>query len=263
MSQQLLSVIIIAGNEEQMIVDCLKSCNFANEIILVDSNSTDKTIQLAKKTIFKIIVKSLKDISKCNFSYWRNQGYKLSTSQWILYLDADERISVDLKKEILSIINRPNNKYTNYDIPRANYFLGKRVKFGGSYPDYVKRLFRRDSFNGYQGTLHEQPNIIGQTSKLKNNLIHYTHRDLHSMLNKSINWTTFEAELLYKNNHPPVVWWRIIRMMITKIFQRLIQQSMWRDGTVGWISVIFESFDTFMIYAQLWELQQKNNKIII
>jgi hypothetical protein len=69
-----------------------------------------------------------------------------------------------------------------------------------------------------------------------------------------------EAQALFQNNHPPVVWWRFIRMMLTKIWQRLIVQRMWQDGVVGWISVIFETFDTFLIYARLWELQQKQNK---
>lgn len=257
----LLSIIIITGNEEKMITDCLKSCKFADEVILVDNNSTDKTTEIAQKTIPKIIIKSIKDNSNCNFSHWRNLGFKISTGLWILYLDTDERITPALRKEIQSVIRSSNNKFTNYDIPRANYFLGKRVKFGGTYPDYVKRLFKRDSFKGYRGILHEQPDIIGQSGILKNNFIHLTHRDLISMLNKSIKWTKYEAKLLYDDNHPPIVWWRLIRMMITKLFDRLILQNMWRDGTVGWISVIFESFDTFMIYAQLWELQQKNYKI--
>jgi hypothetical protein len=79
------------------------------------------------------------------------------------------------------------------------------------------------------------------------------------MLIKSISWTDTEAKMLLAVNHPPVVWWRILRMMFTKIWERLIRQQMWRDGTVGWISAIFESFDTFMIYARLWELQQKRS----
>ena len=76
------------------------------------------------------------------------------------------------------------------------------------------------------------------------------------MLQKSINWTLVQAKTIYNSQHPPIVWWRIIRMMLTKIWERLIIQQMWRDGLVGWISVIFEMFDTSMIYSQVWELQQ-------
>ena len=257
-----LSIIILAGNEEKMIVDCLKSCNWVSEIILVAANSTDDTVSLAKKTISSIkIVKTTDEYNK-NFSKWRNLGFQNATKDWILYIDADERITSELKQEIIQKINIKNNFISHYDIPRANYYLGKRVRFGGSYPDYVKRLYLRKNFKGYKGILHEEPLIIGPLEHLKSDLLHYTHRDLTSMVNKTLAWTDMEAKALFQNNHPPVVWWRFIRMMLTKIWERLIVQKMWRDGTVGWISVLFETFDTFLIYARLWEIQQKQNKQI-
>ncbi|MDD4026871.1 MAG: glycosyltransferase family 2 protein [Candidatus Shapirobacteria bacterium] len=262
MIQKNLSIIVLAGNEEQMIVDCLKSCNWTNEIILVAANSTDNTVNLAKKTIPSIKIIKTKDEYNKNFSKWRNLGYQAATKDWILYIDADERIPLKLKKEIISNINKKNNKISHYDIPRANHYLGKRVHFGGSYPDYVKRLYCKKYFKGYKGILHEEPLIVGFLEHLKSDLLHYTHRDLNSMVNKTLAWTDMEAKALFQNNHPPVVWWRFIRMMLTKIWQRLIIQKMWCDGTVGWISVLFETFDTFLIYARLWEIQQKQNNQI-
>jgi len=254
-----LSIIILAGNEEKMIVDCLKSCNWVEEIILVAANSSDNTVSLAKKTISNIKIIKTQDEYNKNFSKWRNLGYKNATKEWILYIDADERITLNLKKEIIKKINIKNNQISHYAIPRANHYLGKRVRYGGSYPDYVKRLYKKDEFQGYQGILHEEPIIKGAIEHLKSDLLHYTHRDLSSMVNKTLVWTDMEAKALFQNNHPPVVWWRFIRMMLTKIWERLIIQKMWRDGTVGWISVLFESFDTFLIYARLWEIQQKQN----
>jgi len=257
-----LSIIILAGNEEQMIVDCLKSCNWTNEIILVAANSTDDTVNLAKKIIPSIkVVKTIDEYNK-NFSKWRNLGFKNATKDWILYIDADERITPELKQEIIKKINIKNNSITHYAIPRANHYLGKRVRYGGSYPDYVKRLYCREYFKGYKGILHEEPLIEGPLEHLKSDLLHFTHRDLNSMVNKTLVWTDMEAKALFQNNHPPVVWWRFIRMMLTKIWERLIIQKMWKDGTVGWISVLFETFDTFLIYARLWEIQQKQNKQI-
>lgn len=255
-----LSIIILAGNEEKMIVDCLKSCNWTDEIILVAANSTDNTVALAKKTIPSIkIVKTIDEYNK-NFSKWRNLGFNNATKNWILYIDADERITPKLKQEIIQKINIQNNPISHYAIPRDNHYLGKRVRYGGSYPDYVKRLYCKKDFKGYKGILHEEPIINGPLEHLKSDLLHYTHRDLNSMVNKTLVWTDMEAQALFQNNHPPVVWWRFIRMMLTKIWERLIVQKMWRDGTVGWISVLFETFDTFLIYARLWEIQQKQNK---
>ncbi len=254
-----LSIIILAGNEEKMIVDCLKSCFFAEEIILVAANSTDNTINLAKQTIPLIKIIKTNDGYNRNFSKWRNLGLKNSTKDWILYIDSDERVDQFLQKEISKIVTN-KSQFSHFAIPRANFYLGKRVKHGGSYPDYVIRLFQKKYLHGYQGILHEQPQVDGQISYLKSDLSHFTHRDLSSMLQKTLVWTDMEAKALYDHNHPPVVWWRFIRMMFTKIWERLIKQQMWKDGTVGWISVIFETFDTFLIYARLWEIQQKAKK---
>jgi len=257
-----LSIIVLAGNEEKMIIDCLKSCDWVDEIILVAANSTDNTINLARKNIPAIkIVKTIDEYNR-NFSKWRNLGFKNATKDWLLYIDADERITPKLKKEIIKKINTKNNQFSHYAIPRANYYLGHRVRYGGSYPDYIKRLYCKKYFKGYKGILHEEPIIDGRLEHLKSNLLHYTHRDLASMVNKTLVWTDMEAQALFQNNHPPVVWWRFIRMMLTKIWERLIIQKMWKDGTVGWISVLFETYDTFLIYARLWEIQQKQNKQI-
>lgn len=257
-----ISIIILAGNEEKMIVDCLKTCNWASEIVLVAANSSDNTVSLAKKTIPSIKVVKTEDEYNKNFSKWRNLGFKSSTQQWIIYIDADERVTPDLQRKIIAIVKSKNSKFTHYAIPRANHFLGQRVRYGGSYPDYVKRLYNRDFFNGYKGVLHEEPIITGELGYIDSDLLHYTHRDLTSMVNKTLVWSDTEAQALFKSGHPPVVWWRFIRMMLTKLWERLVKQQMWRDKEVGWVSVIFEVFNTFLIYARLWELQQKQNQKI-
>lgn len=251
-----LSTIILCGNDETLILDCLKNIDFSDEIIVVAANSTDNSKKIIKKFDNNIkIIESNDDYGK-HFSKWRNMGYKAAKGEWLLYIDTDERITPGLKEEIISTINS-KEKYTHYAVPRANFFLGKRVKSGGTYPDYQKRLFSKKNFTGYKGVLHEEAQTTGDISYLKNDLQHYTHRDLTSMLKKTIIWTELEAKALYDSNHPPVVWWRFIRMMLTKFWERLIIQKMWKDGIVGWISVIFEMFDTFIIYARLWELQQR------
>jgi len=248
-----ITIIINAGNEAEMIAPCLRSARFADELVFVAANSTDNTLQIVKKITPQAKIITVFDSYGKNFAKWHNIGLKNATSDWVFHLDADERISPALKDEITSTIRSP--QHNHYAIPRANHFLGRRVKFGGSYPDYVKRLFRRDQLKKWVGQLHEEPIINGPIGYLQNDLLHFTHRDLSSMLAKSILWTDIEAKALHAASHPPIVWWRFLRMMLTKLWQRLIAQQMWRDGTVGWISVIFEMFDTFLIYARLWEIQ--------
>jgi len=247
-----LSVVIIAKDEEKMIEDCLESVKWADEIILVDSGSTDRTVTIAEKFGAKII--SVPG-EKLEFSHWRNQGLKAAKGKWILYLDADERITPELKKEIKGIIKKGEG--AAFAIPRRNFYLGKEVRFGGAWPDYVKRFFKKDKLKKWEGRLHEEPVYEGKLKHLKEPMIHLTHRDLSSMVEKTRGWSKIEADLLYQAKHPPVTWWRILRIMLGEFWLRGIKQQGWRDGTVGWIEIVFQMFSRFITYARLWEMQQR------
>jgi len=249
-----ISIIIIAGCEETVIERALKSASFADEIIFVAANSNKGTINLAKKYTEKIY--QTEDEFGKHFAKWRNLGLSKANNDWVFYLDSDEEITLDLKTELINIAKR-ESEYSHYAVPRQNYYLGKKVRFGGSWPDYVKRYFRRSALKKWQGKLHEQPIISGEIGYLSHFLNHYTHRDLTSMMEKTIAWTELEAKALHEAGHPPVAWWRFFRMMATKFWERMIKQKAWKDGTVGWINSIFEVFNTFIIYARLWEMQNK------
>jgi len=246
-----LSVIVIAKNEEQMIRDCLASIKWADEIILVDSGSTDKTMEIAKKYSARII--SL-PTEKLEFARWRNVGLREAKGEWILYLDADERVTPELQKEIKESIKY----FTAYEIPRQNFYLGKEMHYGGAWPDYVKRLFFKEKLRYWERELHENPVFDGEMGRLKNPIIHIAHRDLSLMVEKTREWSKIEAELLYKTGHPPVTWWRILRIMLSEFWLRGVKLQGWRDGTVGWIEIIFQMFSRFVTYGRLWELQQKH-----
>lgn len=252
-----LSAVILARNEEGVIEDCLESVKWADEIILVDSGSTDKTCKIAKEYGAKIVDVAFKGLE---FSRWRNLGKEKAIGDWILYVDADERATPLLRTEIEKELERKPQPYTAFSIPRRNFFLGREMRYGGAWPDYVKRLFLKKKLNRWERKLHEDPIFEGKMGKLENPLVHITHRDLTSMLTKTIAWTEIEAELLYRAKHPPVVWWRFFRMMATKFFERIVKLGGWRDGTEGWINAIFETFNTFIIYARLWERQQKDER---
>jgi glycosyltransferase involved in cell wall biosynthesis len=250
-----LSVVILAKNEEEVIEDCLKSVKWAKEIVLIDSGSTDGTLKIAGKHGARIVEVKSKGFE---FARWRNLGKEKAAGGWLLYLDADERVTPQLRGEIQKTISK--TKFAAYEIPRRNFFLGREMRHGGAWPDYVQRLYRKGRLKRWVGKLHEYPVIEGKKGRLENPLIHLTHRDLSSMLEKTIEWTKIEANLLYQAKHPPVVWWRFFRMMAAKFFERIIKQGGWRDGTEGWINAIFETFNTFIIYARLWEKQQGGKK---
>ncbi len=196
-----LSIIINAGNEEGIISQALKSALFADEIVFVAANSTDHTVDIVKKIAPHAKIIKIFDSYGQNFDKWHNLGLKNATQDWVFHLDADERITPPLHREIISTIKNPQSDY--YAVPRANYFLGKRVHYGNSYPDYVKRLFPRLKIKKWLGKIHEEPIITGNIGYLKNDLLHFTHRNLRSMLQKTILWTDSSSGslvALFKND---------------------------------------------------------------
>ncbi len=252
-----LSVIIIAKNEEKLIGDAIRSAKFADEVIVIDTGSSDKTPLIAKKLGARVIKMPSQKLA---FAHWRTEAIKKAKGAWIFYLDADERITPKLRNAILKIIKQPPEKnVVAYAVPRKNYYLGRRVRWGGSWPDYVKRLFWKEALKKWSGKLHEEPVFEGKLEILPAPLKHYTHRDLTSMVAKTIAWSRLEAEELYRAHHPPVTWWRILRIMLTELWQRGIKQQGFRDGTVGVIEVIFQMFSRFVTYARLWEKQNSKS----
>lgn len=250
-----LSVIVIAKNEEKLISDCLESVSWADEIIVLDTGSTDKTVEIAKRKKAKVFLSKEKEM---NFSSWRNEALKKAKGDWVLFLDADERITPALKEEIESVIKEES--FWAYAIPRQNYYLGKPVRWGVLGPDYVKRLFKREKHKGWEGRLHEEPIFEGELGHLKEPMIHLSHRDLSSMVEKTRKWSKVEAKLLYDAGHPKMVWWRFLRIMLTEFWYRGIRLQGFRDGDVGFIEVIFQMFSRFLTYARLWEMQQLKGK---
>ncbi|MCX6793699.1 MAG: glycosyltransferase family 2 protein [Candidatus Gottesmanbacteria bacterium] len=241
-----LSAIIIAKNEEQRIAKCLESVAFANERIVVDNGSTDQTVQLAKEHGAKVFTVKEKD-----FSVLRELGLREATGTWVLYIDADEEVGEKLQKEIQHVI-RSGSKI-GYFIKRNTYFLGRHWP----YQDKVERLFLRDSLRGWHGTLHETPLYVGTIGALSNPLVHRTHRTLEEMVAKTNEWSRLEAKLRLDAHHPPVVWWRLLRVMITGFGRSFFTQGGWKAGTVGWIESVYQGFSMFITYAKLWEMQQK------
>jgi len=251
-----LSVVIIVKNEEEFIHDCLESVKWADEVILLDGGSIDKTLEIAKEYSVRIISQKEK---KMDYAAWHNQGIEEAKYDWIFYVDADERVTPLLKEEVLKI--KEDDKYTAYAIPRRNFLLGRELRFGGWYPDYQMRLFEKAKLKNWEGGLHEHPIVDGLVGKFNNPLVHLQPEKIEPALEKSIKWSDFESKLLYDSKHPRMSWWRVLRMGLTTIFERGIKNRGFQDGTEGWIETIYQSFHTMIVYMKLWELQmlEKNN----
>jgi len=248
-----LSVIILTHNNSSLILDCLSSVKSADEIIIVDDNSTDETLKLAKPFQPTIIQHKL-----TSFSSQRNLALKQVKSDWVLFLDSDEQVSPELAREITSKIAASN--YSAYRMKRLNYFFGRAIKHGGYWPDWQTRLFKVKDFNKFTGAVHETPHFSGSLSDLENHLTHFSHRNLAEGLEKSLIWTKKEAEEFIKAGHPPITWWRIIKVMVWEFCFRYFKKLGLLDGYVGFIESLIQAINRFFVYQQVWELQQNENR---
>lgn len=245
-----LTTIILTKNEEEMIADCIDSVSFSDEIIVVDSDSTDRTVEVAKHLNAKVIQ------AKTNsFAQRRNAGLRMAKNPIILYVDADERVSGELRENIKKILqNKLEEGIAGYILSRQNFYLGNHP-----WPkiELMERLFYKKNLSEWEGVLHETPKVQGKMKEISGLLLHYTHRNLSEMLAKTILWSQLEAKLRFDAKHPKMSLWRFPRVMVPVFFDYYIRQRGWKLGVVGFIESIYQSFSIFITYARLWEMQRK------
>lgn len=191
---QTISVAIAVYNEEKNLKDCLKSLrDLAQEIVVVDGSSTDKTVEVAQEYGAKIKVTT----NKSNFHINKQKAIDLATKDWILQLDADERVTPELIKEIKSEIRsasrRTKSETNGYWIPRKNWFLGRFLTKGGQYPDYTLRLYRKGKGHLPQIHVHEQAEVVGKVEYLEHALLHYPYKNFSSYL---VKWNRYNDLLV-------------------------------------------------------------------
>lgn len=247
-----VSALIIAKNEEKNIEDCLKSVSWADEIIFIDSKSTDATVEIAKKYTDKIIVHDWQ-----GYAYARDLSLKNAACNWIISLDADERVSPELKDEINNLLKKNHNK-NGYLIPRRNYFLDKVIKTCFWYPDYQMRFFRKDSASVSMREVHEGFVVKGEHGILKNDLIHFTHQDLFSTFEKINKYSSLEIKEI--ENSKPVKKMDLIIHPIAAFLNHYISRKGYKDGIHGMMVSIVHAMTNMMRYMKLWEKQNVESK---
>lgn len=243
-----LLAYVITRNEESRIGDCLRSLAFADRIIVVDNDSTDRTTEIARSYGAEVISSATGD-----FSRLRSLALPDAREDWILYVDADEIVPQKLANEIRRVMvsASPTSATGGYFIKRENHYLGRKWPVG----DRMQRLFRRSMLIGWEGSLHESARIRGEYGELDHVLVHHTHRTLREMVEKTNSWSETEAQLRLNAHHPPVVPWRLFRVMLTGFVNSYFRQGGWRAGTHGVIEGVFQGFSMFVTYAKLWEKQ--------
>lgn len=190
-----LSVVLATYNEEKNIRECLKSVkNFVDEIIVVDGGSKDKTVEISRKLGAKVKITNNPPIFHIN----KQKAINVATKDWILQLDADERVSSSLEEEIKGILKKQKTSINGYWLPRKNWFLGRFLKKGGQYPDYTLRLYKRGKGWLPQKSVHEQAKVTGKVGYLKNPLIHIADPEFSRYLKRFDRYTDLIADELTK-----------------------------------------------------------------
>ncbi|MGE5041947.1 MAG: glycosyltransferase family 2 protein [Candidatus Levyibacteriota bacterium] len=247
----MISAIIITSNEEDVLEQCLRSLQgFADEIIIVDSNSKDKTVGIAKKYKAHVVEHKLE-----SFAEQRNIGKDYAKGEWIFYIDSDERLTDEFKEEAkLEMASfDPGSNVGGFYVRRKTFYLGKDWGFA----DRVQRLFYKEKLRDWFGVVHETPQIAGEFGSISAPILHYTHRNLEHMVEKTNKWSDYEADLRIKADHPRMSWWRFPRVMITSFLRSYLKEGGYKNGTPGLIESLFQAFSAFITYAKLWELQNK------
>jgi len=243
-----ISVVIITRNEEDNIASCLESVKWASEVIVVDSESTDRTPAICKHYHVRFYTMPWE-----GYSRQKNSAIEKSTKDWILSLDADERITPALKREIGMVLSSPGRK-DGYFIKRKNFFLGKWIKHCGWYPDQNLRLFKREKGVFGVREVHERVDLNGVAGYLENPMEHHTYTSITEFMKRLDHYSTLAARELLKENKTYGIHHIIFRPIYTFVYMYIIRSG-FLEGYYGFILSVFYSFYTFSKYIKLRELR--------
>lgn len=251
-----LSVVLATYNEEKNLNNCLESVkDITDEIIVVDGESTDKTVDIAKKMGATVFVVPNVPIFHVN----KQIALEKAKGKWILQLDADEVVDEELKSEIKKIINSPLTiiNYSGYYLKRKNFFLGRWLKKGGQYPDPVIRLVKNSHAHFPQISVHEQITVNGQVGTLDGHLLHYTAPTFQRYLQNANRYTSLTADELKKQkvsfsvfNWLKYLWWK---PKLT-FFNLYLRHKGFTDGFPGFVFALFSGLHWTIAYLKYWEM---------
>lgn len=262
----MLSVVLATFNEEKNIHKCISEIkDLADEIIVVDGSSTDKTVQIAKTLGAKVI----RTTNKPNFHINKQLAMDAARGELVLQLDADEWPDAELKTSIqlvhTSVMHYLDLKSISKTDPvawwlkRKNYFLGTYFKKGGQYPDPVIRLYVRGYASLPQKDVHEQMSVRGETATLEGNLIHYANPTFADYLRKFVTYTTFKAEQLQQADTPvnfSTFFQHVIYKPLATFFSIFVRHKGFVDGVAGFVFAIMSGLHHAVAFLQLWETKE-------
>ena len=250
--EQKISVFIITYNEEKIIEKCLEKLFFADEIVVVDSGSSDKTVSICEKFNAKIIYNKFE-----NFGIQKQFALNQTKNNWVLSLDADEVLSDVLINEI-KILNLDKD-FQGYKIPRTHVFLDKIFKFGSENKKPILRFFNKKHGYFQENKVHETIIVNGKIGILKNEMLHFTVSDIATAIRKNINYAILSGEFAFEKGKKTSILKTIIKIPYEFIRVYFIQLN-FLNGFQGFVWSVFSSFGSFLKFAKLLEILSNKNE---
>lgn len=248
-----LSVVIITLNESNNIRDCLESVRWANEIIVLDSGSTDDTVKICREYTDKIHVNN----NWQGFGVQKNRALTYATRDWVLSLDADERVSGNLRAEIQAKIREPG-QVNAFEIPRLSVFCGREIRHGDWWPDYVVRLFRRNAARFSDDIVHERLLFDGQCGRLEQPLSHLAYHSLDQLLEKLNRYTNAGARAMYQKGRRGGLG-RALRHGLWAFLRAFLFRRGFLDGREGFILALAGAQSSYYRYLKLMYLEKSTH----
>ena len=244
-----LSVLIITANEEHNIRRCLESVKWADEIIIVDAESQDRTVEIARQFTDRVFVRAWQ-----GYTASKNFGIQQASGEWLLWVDADEEITPELAEEIRTVLAAP--VVDGFLLPRQAYFLGRWIRHGGWYPGFVLRLIRRNLARFSDKSVHESLLLPKQVKKLNHPILHFTDPSIHHYFTKLNRYTSLAAADLWQQGKR----FHFIDLVIRPIHLTLkmyLFKAGFLDGFQGFLLALFSGVYVVVKYAKLWEIQNR------
>jgi len=247
-----ISACVMAGNEERKIGRCLQSLTWCDEIVVLDSFSTDRTVAIAREFTDRIFQHEW-----LGYVGQRNLVREHAVHPWVLFLDSDEEMSPALRDEILEEFERGQGRYLGYEFPRQVYYLGRWIRHGEWYPDIKLRLFKKE-YGRTEGTEpHDRVAVRGPVKRLCNPIWHYTYDDLEDHLRTLNRFSTITAQQRFVSGKGAWILDLTLRPLL-RFFRGYFLQRGFLDGQRGLAIALISSFGVFLKYAKQWELALKH-----
>ena len=242
-----IASITITKNEEANIRACLESLKWVDELIVVDAESSDRTVELAKRYTSRVFVRPWP-----GYGPQKNFAMAQATADWILIVDADERVSDELREEIQALFQKPGSAVA-YRISRRNFYYGTWIRGAGQYPDPQLRLVRRGYGRYNDLPVHEHLEVNGPIGDLHGHLDHHTHPTVASHEMKIERYSSLAAEERIRNGKPEVLWYHLLFNPVWTFVKFYLLRGGFRDGLPGFVMCCFSAAHVLLKYAKLWE----------